>query len=507
MNIQRILCHLLILFVFGWCTADAASADDRPNILFCLADDWGWPHAGAYGDPVVKTPAFDRLANEGVLFHRAFISSPSCTPSRNAILTGQQFYRLGTGANLYGALNIQHPNFMFLLRDAGYEIGHWRKAWGPGQFEQGGYQEHPCGPGLSFRQFMQSRDSEKPFCFWFGTSDPHRDYEKGTGVASGMQLEDVPIPDFYPSSEAIRSDIADYYFEVQRWDGDVAAAIKLLEQNGMLENTIIVMSGDHGMPFPRCKGNLYDWGSRVPLAIRWGAGIKQPGREINRFVSLTDLAPTFLGVAGLEVPQVMTGSSLAAILQNDGGDGSVGNDLVGNPDPEKPSDFIVLGRERHTDCQEDGPTGYPSRALRTDQYLYIRNYQPNRWPAGTPFREKAYKPNAWLGDCDNGPTKFYLWGNRDHDSVHRRYYELSFAKRPAEELYFIAEDPDQVVNVVDDPQYAEVKQRLAEQLADYLKRTGDPRETEAVAEFDDFQYIGGVPQWPGDNSILPYLNN
>ncbi len=505
MTVLRILCHFLILFVFGGCTADSALADDRPNILFCLADDWGWPHAGTYGDPVVKTPAFDRLAKEGVLFHRAFISSPSCTPSRNAILTGQQFYRLGAGANLYGALDIRHPNFMFLLRDAGYEIGHWRKAWGPGQFGQGDYQEHPCGPGLSFRQFIQSRDSEKPFCFWFGTSDPHRDYEKGTGVASGMPLEDIPIPDFYPSSEAIRSDIADYYFEVQRWDRDVAAAIKLLEQNGVLENTIIVMSGDHGMPFPRCKGNLYDWGSRVPLAIRWGAGIKQPGREINRFISLTDLAPTFLGVAGLEVPQAMTGRSLAGILQNDGNDGSDGNDLVGNP--EEPSDFIVLGRERHTDCQEDGPTGYPSRALRTEQYLYIRNYQPDRWPAGTPYPEKAHKPNAWLGDCDNGPTKFYLWGNRDYDSVHRRYYELSFAKRPAEELYFIAEDPDQIVNVVDDPEYVEMKQRLAKQLTDYLKRTGDPRETDAVPEFDNFQYIGGVPKWPGDSSILPYLNN
>lgn len=153
--------------------ADEAQPE-RPNILLCLADDWGWPHAGAYGDDVVKTPTFDRLAGEGVLFEHAFVSSPSCTPSRNALVTGQQFYRLGAGANLHSTLDAGQPNVMFRLREAGYQIGHWRKAWGPGKFKKGGYREHPCGPESDFASFMNDRDSGKPFCFWFGSSDPHR---------------------------------------------------------------------------------------------------------------------------------------------------------------------------------------------------------------------------------------------------------------------------------------------------------------------------------------------
>ena len=143
------LMALVMIAAIGWQPSNAAPADaeieNRPNILFCFVDDWGWPHAGAYGDPIVKTPAFDRLAKEGVLFEHTFISSPSCTPSRNAILTGQQFFRLETGANLYGALDVKHPTFVRLLEQVGYETGHWRKAWGPGNYGQGGYQSHPCG--------------------------------------------------------------------------------------------------------------------------------------------------------------------------------------------------------------------------------------------------------------------------------------------------------------------------------------------------------------------------
>ena len=242
------------------------AVSDRPNILFALADDWGWPHARAYGDQVVQTPTFDRLAREGVVFDHAFVSSPSCTPSRNAIITGQQFYRLGEGANLWGTLDVHQPNFMLLLRERGYEIGHWRKAWGPGDYGAGGYTEHPCGPEISFEDFLRQRDRSKPFCFWFGTADPHRPYEEGSGRKSGIDVDEVHVPAFLPNNDVVRSDIADYYYEVQRWDREVGAAIALLEAAGELDRTIIVMTGDNGVPLPRCKGNLYDWGVREPLA-------------------------------------------------------------------------------------------------------------------------------------------------------------------------------------------------------------------------------------------------
>ncbi|WP_425396993.1 sulfatase family protein [Aeoliella sp.] len=458
------LCVLLSL-------ASGVLASERPNILFCLADDWGWPHAGVYGDPVVQTPTFDRLAREGALFDRAYISSPSCTPSRNAMLTGQQFYRLDQGANLHSSLDPKHPNFMFLLRDAGYEIGHWRKAWGPGDHTALGYTEHPCGPGSTFNKFFNQRDKDKPFCFWFGTSDPHRKYKKGSGAESGMDLAKVPVPSFYPDVPEVRSDIADYYWEVQRWDSDVAAAIELLEQAGELDNTIIVMTGDHGMPFPRCKGNLYDWGSRVPLAVRWGKQIK-PGQRFDEFVSLTDLAPTFLEAAGVEVPEEMTGRSLVSVT------------TTGEDDAER--GYVVYGRERHTPAQKmPSMDGYPSRAIRTDRWLLIMNSEPDRWPAGV--ATGSTHPYDSLADCDAGPTKTFLVEHQN-DPEYAPFYALSFAQRPPIELYDCQADPDQINNLANDPEHAETVAELRGKLVEYLQSTGDPRFSEGDAPFDGYPY-------------------
>lgn len=448
---------------------------DRPNILLCIADDWGWPHAGAYGDEVVHTPTFDRLAREGVVFDHAFVPAPSCSPSRNAILTGQQFYRLDEGANLQSTLNVRHPNFVRRLADSGYRVGHWRKVWGPGVFEAGGYDQHPAGPEMDFEQFMRQRNADEPFCFIFGTSDPHRPYDRGSGAAAGIDLDRIRVPSFLPDDRIVRSDIADYYFEVQRWDRDVGRALELLEQAGELDNTIIVMTGDNGMPFPRSKGNLYDWGSRAPLAIRWGQGIGQPGRRIGEFVSLTDLGPTFLEAAGVEVPQVMTGRSLLPLLK-----------AQSHPAPQEGRDFVVFGRERHAAAQEmPSLAGYPSRAIRTDQYLYIMNLEPGRWPVGAP--QGATHPIDSFPDCDNGPTKSLILERRD-DPQFRRFFELCFAKRPAEELYDVKADPEQINNLADDPAHAEARQRLREQLTTYLRETADPRFTDEPVKFDEYPY-------------------
>ena len=455
----------------------AKSTRNRPNILLALADDWSWPHAGVYGDKVVKTPTFDRLAREGVLFDHAFVSSPSCTPCRNALITGQQFYRLEEGANLWSTLDVNKPNFMRLLRDSGYEIGHWRKAWGPGSFEAGGYKAHPCGPPSTFVDFMKKRDKAKPFCFWFGTSDPHRGYEPNSGRDNGIDIDAIQVPSFYPNHETIRSDIADYYWEVQRWDGDVGAALDLLEEAGELDNTLIVMTGDNGTPFPRCKGHLYDRGSRAPLAIRWGNKVK-PGRRVSDFVSFTDLAPTFLCAAGLQIPEVMTGKCLLPVLTSQ---------EQGRVDPTR--NAIVYGRERHTPAQAmPSMAGYPSRALRTDRWLLILNLEPERWPAGVP--SGATHPMDVHADCDGGPTKSFLVDNKDDPEV-AQYYELCFAQRPAVELYDCQADPDQVNNLAANPQYAKTVETLRKQLTDYLAATADPRFTDAPVKFDDYPYQAG----------------
>ncbi|MBT7093818.1 MAG: sulfatase-like hydrolase/transferase, partial [Bacteroidetes bacterium] len=247
MSLKNILLVIVTVFLIS-CDAEPP----RPNILFCIADDWGWPHAGSYGDAVVKTPTFDRLATEGVLFEHAYVSSPSCTPSRNAILTGQYHWRLGQGANLHSTLDVNIPVYPLLLEEAGYFIGHWRKCWGPGKLKPGGYTDtYPGGPAFDgFKDFIDQRPDEQPFCFWLGSSDPHRGYKLNSGRESGMDISAIQVPAFYPDEEVIRSDIADYYFEVQRFDSDCGEAISLLEEIGELENTLILMTGDHGMPFP-----------------------------------------------------------------------------------------------------------------------------------------------------------------------------------------------------------------------------------------------------------------
>jgi len=451
-----------------------AKTSGRPNILFCLADDWAWPHAGVYGDEVVKTPAFDRLAKEGVLFQYAFVSSPSCTPCRNSVLTGQQFYRLETGANLFGALDARYPNFMFLLRRAGYEIAHTRKAWGPGNYQKGGYQENPCGPQKGFEAFLKGRDKGKPFCFWFGTSDPHRPYNRGSGARSGIDVNKVHVPKFLPNEQDVRSDIADYYLEVQRWDTDVANALKLLEEAGELDNTMIVMSGDNGIPFPRCKTNIYDWGVRAPLAIRWGSAIK-PGRTITDFVSFTDLAPTFLDAAGVEVPADMTGHSLIPVLKAEG-EGRI----------DRNRDFMVFGRERHTPAQEKPSTeGYPMRGIRTDKWLLILNLKPDLWPAGVP--EGATYSTRSYPDCDPGPTKALIVKTENNPAT-KNYFDMCFGKRQAVELYDCENDPDQVNNLANDPKYADTIEELRARLVNYLKTTKDPRFTDAHMKFDAYPY-------------------
>ncbi len=486
--------------------------DPRPNLLLIIADDWGWPHAGAYGDDAIHTPAFDRIAREGVLFTHAFVASPSCTPSRNALLTGQDIWRLGTGANLYGQLPAQLDVYPLLLQQAGFRIGHGGKSYGPGSLNN--RDQHPAGPGFGpgingFSRFLDEQPDDTPFCYWLGSSDPHRPYANNAGQDAGIDADQVHLFSHFPDTPAVRHDIADYYSEVQRFDRLVADALDQLEQRGLLDDTLIVVTGDHGMPFPRCKGNLYDAGVRVPLAIRFPGGIGQPGSTTDALVSLTDLAPTFLDAAGVTTPDDMTGRSLLPLLA-----------ATDDADVEW-RNHIVFGRERHTSCQEAPTTGgYPSRAIRTDRWLYIQNLEPLRWPAGTPFPERAlplpHRNNirGWLGDCDNGPTKFTIYTHRNTPG-YEHHWQLCFAKRPTAELYDLHNDPDALHNLATfdgDPAYHEIAEELQAALTQYLLDTGDPRAEivlsappeRTVAPFDTDPYTGGVPTHPGQQTLDRY---
>jgi N-sulfoglucosamine sulfohydrolase len=475
------LCLVVVLSVVAAINVATGQAAEpvvaHPNILFCIADDWGWPDAGAYGDPVVKTPAFDRVAREGLLVENAFVTSPSCTPSRNSILTGQMHWRLGAGANLWSSLAAEHPVYPLLLEGAGYHVGHWRKAWGPGDWKRLGRSRHPAGEPVKngFREFLASRPAGSPFCFWLGASDPHRPYEPGSGRKAGIDPAQVRVPADLPDCDEVREDLADYLFEVQRFDRDVAAALAVLDEMGEAANTIVVITGDHGMPFPRHKCHLYDSGTHVPLAIRWPAVVK-PGRRVADFVSLADLAPTFLEAAGITPPSVMTGASLMPLLTAAGS---------GHIDPAR--DHVLVGRERHVPAQE-APSmgGYPMRAIRTADFLYIRNLRPDRWPSGCP----TGSTKGWdYADCDDSPTKRFLIEHRDEAAIHP-FFALAFAKRPAEELYDLQQDPGQVVNVAAESRYTEAKAALAKRLDEGLAATADPRAAGVGDELEAYPYLG-----------------
>ena len=464
----------VIALVVG--TAAAANTGQTrqqpPNILFIIADDWSHPHAGAYGDRTVATPAFDRVAREGALFVNAFTAAPTCTPSRAAILTGQAIHRLAEGGNLHGFLPARFEVYPDLLERAGYHAGFTGKGWGPGQFEPGGRKRNPAGPRFaSFDEFLAKRREGQPFVYWFGSTDPHRPYTPGAGAAAALRADTVAVPPFLPDTAEVRGDILDYYSEVQRFDSDAARLIDVLQRRGELDNTIVVMTSDNGMPFPRAKANVYDFGSRMPLAIRWPRRIK-PGMRLDSFVSHVDLAPTFLEAAGLPAPGTMTGRSLLPLL-------------AGQASATAGRDRAFIERERHANVRR-GDLGYPVRAIRTADFLYIRNYRPDRWPAGDPELYVAVGP---FGDIDDGPAKQLLLGRRDEPAT-KRYFDLAMARRPAEELFDLKKDPGQLVNVAGDPAYARQRERLKNELESWQRSTGDPRITQDDDRWDGYPYYG-----------------
>ncbi len=448
----------------------------RPNILFVLADDQSWVHTGAFGDKVVQTPGFDRVAKEGVLFTNSFAASPSCTPSRSAVISGQDIWRIQEAGVLFGSIPKDLKIYTHLLEGSGYYVGYTGKGWLPGNFSDLGLEKDPIGTPYNsemeghiaqgidrrdytsnFQRFLKDREKGQPFCFWFGSTEPHRVYEDGVGKMTGKNVNDVEVPPFWPNDDEVKSDILDYYYEIEWYDSHLASMMQILEENGELDNTLIVVTSDNGMPFPRAKTTLYDWGTRMPLAVRWGNQVKG-GRVVDDMVSHIDFAPTFLEVAGIEVPTEMTGKSLLPIL-NSNKEGTV----------EKSRDHVFTATERHTWCRPNGAT-YPIRAIRTKEFLYIRNFKPDRWPTGGPNFWSSNR--TYHGDVDACPTKTFIL---EHASQYPEEYQLNFGKRPLEELYKIANDPGQVNNLSELSEYAAVKERLWTQLSEHLQKTGDPR--------------------------------
>lgn len=515
----------------------SAFAAQRPNILFLFADDWGrYAHihsqvdgAGGIND-VVRTPNFDRLARQGVLFRNAHVNAPSCTPCRSALLSGQYFWRTGRGAILQGAVwDSTIPAYPLLLKEAGYHIGKTYKVWSPGtpadapyggakfayeeagrrfnQFSQTATRLVAEGKSVeqakrelydeatgNFQAFLADRQADQPFCYWFGPTNVHRKWIKGSGKALwGLEPDDLKgkMPPYLPDVHEVREDLVDYFGEILAFDAAIGLLLDEVKRIGELDNTLVVISGDHGAPgFPHGKCNLYDFGTGVCLAIA-GPGVRG-GRVVDDFVNLTDLAPTFLEMGGVAVPEVMTGRSLWPVLKSD---------REGLVDPQRT--FVVTGRERHVEMARAGHLPYPQRAIRTADHLLIINFKPDRYPLGDPYNLDGSNPPTTeeltettfvtLPDEDAGPTKAWLVNRRD-DPQWKPLFDLAYGKRPREELYDLKQDPHQVHNVAADPAYAPILAELERRLMDELQQTGDPRLVDDGRFFETPPMAGPLPK-------------
>lgn len=490
---MRIIYGLFLIAINFACQTGSrqVEVDVKPNIIIFISDDQSWLHAGAYGDPVVKTPAFDRIAAQGVLFENLYNSAPACAPSRAAMLTGKNFWELDEAAIHFSFFPPQHTTVADILAQNNYAVGYTGKGWAPGNWK--GYRPtDPAGKSYqdikydsvpqginknhyaaNFEQFYHEK-GEKPFLFILGTTEPHRDLAKGMGLVSGKKLEDVNVPGFLPDHEITRSDILDYYYEIEWFDNQIGEVLSFLESKGELDNTVLIATSDNGMAFPRAKSNLYDYGSRLPLAISWSK-MKSKGRQVSDFVNLKDFAPTILELCGIEIPRDMNGKSLVSLMMSDK-----------NGRIEEERNHVVMGKELHGWCHPNGEIN-PVRAIRTDDYLYIQNLKPDLWPAGHPDPQYAWDLMPF-GDVDGGPTKDLIL-LQQNDPQNKHYFQWSFGKRPAEELYDIKIDPFQLNNLAFKPGFQDVRDELSKQLLQYLTETKDPRILGTPETFEKAPYF------------------
>jgi arylsulfatase A-like enzyme len=449
------------------------------------------------------------------------------------LLSGQYFWRTGRGAILRGAVwDEKIPSYPLMLLEAGYHIGKSHKVWGPGtpsdapyggskyafqkaggkvnQFSQFVTDKATKGGDIetakqvlydecrsNFRDFLSANKEGKPFCYWYGPTNVHRKWIKGSGKKLwGIEPDSLKgkMPPFLPDVPEVRQDLADYFGEVAAWDACIGTLLDELEKSGQRESTLIVISGDHGAPgFPHGKCNLYGFGTNVSLSVT-GPGVKG-GRVVDDFVCLPDLCPTFLEAGGVAVPEVMTGRSLWRVLKSDK------SGLV-----DSTRTHVFTGRERHVENARSDYSPYPQRAIRTAEHVLIINFRPDRWPLGDPYGledgqtpsmdELENETRVTHPDEDAGPTKAWLIGARNTPEW-KAHYDWVYGKRPKYELYDLKADPYETKNLADDPAHSATRAELEKRLFAELTRTGDPRMIEDGKYFENPPLSGPVADEEG----------
>ncbi len=479
------------------CAATVCAATprhERPNILFCIADDASYHHFGATGCSWVSTPSFDRVASQGVLFHNCYTPNAKSAPSRAVILTGRNSWQLEEAGNHIPRFPSDYKVVTEVLSQHGYDVAYTGKSWAPGdpgmvdgkprQLTGRPYQKRKTEAptkamskndyAANFADFLDDNAHEsKPWFFWFGATEPHRRYEYGSGVALGGKSTGMidRVPSFWPDTKTVRNDMLDYGFEIEYFDSHIGRMIAELEHRGELENTIVIITSDNGMPFPRSKGNNYEYSHHMPLAIMWHRGIDTPGREVTDMVSFTDFTPLILDVAGIDGKESgmksVTGKSLLPILRSD----RSGRTTSGRT-------THVFGRERH-DYGRPQNQGYPIRGIIRDNWMLIWNIKPHLYPGGNP--ETGYL------DIDGSPTKsLILKMYRSKEDDH--YYNLAMGLRPSIELYDLSSDRDCVVNLAQEPSQADRITSMCRELLKILRKQGDPRITGDGGIFDRYPF-------------------
>jgi len=533
---SAVICSLGGGLLLSSCITKDRKETGRPNILIAISDDQSFLHTSFAGCEFINTPGFDRVARSGIYFNNCWAASPGSAPSRGSLVTGRYPWQNEQCGQHASSWMKQYIPFADVLQFNGYHAGFTGKGVGPFQYARNERdslwrKENAAGPAFNsiqykkgdpsdertaggigatnyfanFREFMKRRQKGQPFYFWYGATEPHRGYEKDSWKRNHKDPEKVKVPGFLPADSEIREDILDYAVETEWFDLHLTRMLNYLDSIGELANTIIIVTGDNGMPFPRAKANCFEYGAHVPLAISYPKGF--PGnRIVNDPVSFVDFAPTILEMTNSKPEGMMPvfGRSITNILKSE---------KSGIVDSTKK--YIFAGRERHSSSRWNN-LGYPVRAIRSEKFLFVWNMKPDLWPAGDPQALKPGSANELLPmygidengkhhsewaftDVDESPSKSFIIEHHSDPGM-QHYFDLAYAKRPVYELYDVMIDPDCITNLCGNKDYSTIEQEMKAELMNELKRSGDPRVVGPDPEiFESYIRYSPIREFPAYN--------
>lgn len=435
------------------------AAEPRTNLILIIADDLGAEDSNPFGNSAVRTPNLQRLADGGMRFDRAFVTTSSCSPSRCSMITGR--YPHQTGApQLHQPMPAEQVTFVELLRAAGYHTAQAGK-WHLGPAAKKKFDSVNEGGGDSgcdkWIDVLRACPKDQPFFLWLAALDPHRPYREKT-IGTPHDHAKVIVPPYLPDNGDTRKDLAMYYDEITRLDTHVGQLLDELEARKRADNTLIIFLSDNGRPFPRCKNTMYDSGIRTPMIARWPGKIRA-GSTTTSLVSSVDLATTFLAAAGLKPAPTMEGTDLAPLFV----------------DPAAKVRDHIIGEKHWHDFDDH------ARAARTDRFKYVRNYYTDT-------------PNIPPADAVKSPTFQSMRTLRDQNQLSDIQRIPFITPRAAEELYDTQADPHELKNVASDPKYDQELSKLRGLLEAHAQKTNDKLPDQRTP--DKFDRETGLPLAP-----------